>query len=57
MRWNIVWCTIGLAISANAASGQPRNADRMNRMIPLIQQKLPVLKLTKHVRLLFIIVL
>ena len=43
MRWSIVGTTIGLALSAAAAFGQAQPADRMNRMIPLIQQKLPIL--------------
>jgi 4-hydroxy-2-oxoheptanedioate aldolase len=43
MRWSIVGTAIGLAISADVAVGQTPPADRMNRMIPLIQQKLPVL--------------
>src|SRR5678816_1063819 len=43
MRWSIVHTAIGLAISASVASGQAQPAERMNRMIPLIQQKLPVL--------------
>ena len=43
MRSNIVFTAIGLALSANVASAQTQPADRMNRMIPLIQQKLPVL--------------
>ncbi|MEX2282693.1 MAG: aldolase/citrate lyase family protein [Gemmatimonadota bacterium] len=43
MRYRVVFTVIGLALSADAASGQSQPADRMNRMIPLIQQKLPVL--------------
>ena len=43
MRWSVVCTAIGLALSADVASGQAQPADRMNRMIPLIQQKLPVL--------------
>ena len=43
MRSNIVFTAIGLALSANLASAQTQPADRMNRMIPLIQKKLPVL--------------
>jgi len=43
MRWSIVCTAIGLAISADVAASQAPAADRMNRMIPLIQQKLPVL--------------
>jgi hypothetical protein len=45
MRWSIVCSAIGLAVSADIASGQAQPADRMNRMIPLIQKKLPVLGL------------
>ena len=43
MRYSLVFTAIGLALSANAATGQTQPADRMNRMIPLIQQKLPIL--------------
>jgi hypothetical protein len=43
MRWSIVGTAIGLALSAEVVSGQTQSADRMNRMIPLIQQKLPIL--------------
>jgi 4-hydroxy-2-oxoheptanedioate aldolase len=43
MRSSIVLTAIGLALSANVASAQTQPADRMNRMIPLIQKKLPVL--------------
>ena len=43
MRWSIVATAISLALSADVASGQAQPADQMNRMIPLIQQKLPVL--------------
>jgi 4-hydroxy-2-oxoheptanedioate aldolase len=43
MRYSVILTAIGLAISADAAAAQKQPADRMNRMIPLIQQKLPVL--------------
>ena len=43
MRSSIVCAVIGLALSAEAASSQSQPADRMNRMIPLIEQKLPIL--------------
>lgn len=43
MRYSVVFSAIGLALSAGVAAGQTQSADRMNRMIPLIEQKLPVL--------------
>ena len=46
MRSNIVLTALGLALSANVASAQMQPAERMNRMIPLIQKKLPVLGVT-----------
>ena len=43
MRRSSVAIAISVALSADVAGGQGQPADRMNRMIPLIQQKLPVL--------------
>jgi 4-hydroxy-2-oxoheptanedioate aldolase len=43
MRYSLVLATVGLAVSAEFASGQAPAADRMNRMIPLIEKGLPVL--------------
>jgi 4-hydroxy-2-oxoheptanedioate aldolase len=43
MRWSIVSGVVGLVVVAGVASAQTQSADRMNRMIPLIEAKLPVL--------------
>jgi 4-hydroxy-2-oxoheptanedioate aldolase len=43
MRWSIACVALGLALSTDVVAGQAQPADRMNRMIPLIEQKLPVL--------------
>lgn len=43
MWWSIVGTAIGLALSADVAVVRAQQTGRMNRMIPLIQQKLPVL--------------
>ena len=43
MRWSVVLGGIGLALVASASSGQAQGHDRMNRMIPLLEQGLPIL--------------
>jgi 4-hydroxy-2-oxoheptanedioate aldolase len=43
MRWSPVGVVAGLVLSAEVICGQAQPAERMNRMIPLIEKKLPVL--------------
>lgn len=43
MRWSVVLGGIGLALIAGAASSQAQSQQHMNRLIPLIQQGLPIL--------------
>jgi 4-hydroxy-2-oxoheptanedioate aldolase len=49
MRWSVVLGAVGLALVASAGAGRAQSAaggattDRMNRMIPLIEQGLPIL--------------
>ena len=43
MRWSVVLCAIGLALVGCAEPEQVQNPDRLNQMIPLIEQGLPVL--------------
>jgi 2-keto-3-deoxy-L-rhamnonate aldolase RhmA len=43
MRYSVVVSAIGLALTGTATIGRAQATDRMNRMIPLIEQKLPVL--------------
>ena len=51
MRWSVVFGGAGLALLAVVASGEAQsrangaNSERMNRMIPLIEQGLPILGL------------
>ena len=43
MRWSVVLGVVGLALLACAEPEQVQVTDRMNQMIPLIEQGLPVL--------------
>ena len=43
MRWSVVLCAIGLALLGCAEPEQVQIPDRLNQMIPLIEQGLPVL--------------
>ncbi|MDA1080292.1 MAG: aldolase/citrate lyase family protein [Gemmatimonadetes bacterium] len=51
MRWSVVIGAVGFAVIASAGAGHAQSAasrtttDRMNRMIPLIEQGLPILGL------------
>ena len=53
MRYSVIVTAIGLAIAPNVGAAQTssekQSADRMNRMIPLIEQKLPVLGINNPV--------
>ena len=43
MRWSVVLGAVGLALVASATSGRAQTHDRLNRMIPLLEQGLPIL--------------
>ena len=43
MRWSVVLGVVGLALLACAEPEQVQVTDRLNQMIPLIEQGLPVL--------------
>ena len=43
MRWTVVLGVVGLALLACAEPEQVQVTDRLNQMIPLIEQGLPVL--------------